>query len=115
VTQADLFGEPGLPPRQQVIAAEKREQEQEIRRVYGNLREAILAFCAQVRRQNQDGALFTATALRDFVACHAPSAPGSPDRILRLMRQEGHLNYRVVSRSGSLYELLFMEESCPVE
>lgn len=30
-------------------------------------------------------------------------APGSPDRIMRAMRQRGEINYVVVSRSQSLY------------
>ena len=36
-------------------------------------------------------------------------APGSPDRIMRLLKQRGLLNYRVVSRRGSLYEALAVE------
>lgn len=33
-------------------------------------------------------------------------APASPDRILRDLRQKGHVNYVVVSRSQSLYRSL---------
>jgi hypothetical protein len=38
-------------------------------------------------------------------AC-GPVAPGSPDRILRAMRQAGDLNYAVVSRRESRYRWL---------
>jgi hypothetical protein len=33
-------------------------------------------------------------------------APGSADRIMRRLRQEGKLNYNVVERKQSLYEAL---------
>ena len=36
-------------------------------------------------------------------------APGSPDRIMRMMRQKGLVNYELVSRSQSLYRALPVE------
>lgn len=33
-------------------------------------------------------------------------APDSPGRIMRMMKQQGVLNYRVISRSESKYEVL---------
>lgn len=33
-------------------------------------------------------------------------APDSPSRIMRMMRQDGKINYTLVSRHGSLYEVV---------
>lgn len=64
------------------------------------LRRAILEFCAAHAR-------FRADELRAFVARQAgPAAPGSADRVLRALRQDGELNYRVLSRRESLYEVI---------
>ena len=104
MTQQDLFGVRGLEPKQQAVAREKREQETQIRRVAGGLRRAIEDFVRQ--RAASPEPQFTAEELRDYVAMHARAAPGSADRILRLLRLEGHLNYRVIDRSRSLYEAL---------
>lgn len=43
--------------------------------------------------------------LRQYVEAHVGAvAPASPDRILRALRAERLVNYRVVSRRDSLYE-----------
>jgi hypothetical protein len=44
--------------------------------------------------------------LTRYVSERTSIAPDSAGRILRDLRQKGHLNYRVVSRSESLYESL---------
>jgi hypothetical protein len=50
------------------------------------------------------GQQFHAEELRQFVLSRRPNtAPDSPNRILRLLRQEGRLDYQVVSRRLSLY------------
>ena len=52
----------------------------------------------------QNDAHFTAENLRSFVGEGA--APASADRVLRALRQQGIINYRVVDRANSLYEAL---------
>lgn len=111
MTQQDLFGEPGLAPKQQVIAAEKREQEKQLVRVTGRIRSTIEAFVRE--RQAMKGAdalLFTMVELHEYVAKHITwgVAPGSTDRILRLLRREGEVSYRVIDRRASIYELLLL-------
>jgi hypothetical protein len=41
------------------------------------------------------------------------SNASSVDRVLRILRQEGHLGYRVLDRGASLYELQPIERSAP--
>jgi hypothetical protein len=49
--------------------------------------------------------------LRRFVQAQMKGkvAPGSPERILRQLRQQGELNYKVVSRRQSLYKVVPVE------
>jgi hypothetical protein len=69
-------------------------------RVYARIAPVILTFKAE----RPDGA-FHAEELRDYVIAQMPEvAPDSPGRILRLLRQEGLLNYVVVNRRQSLYQ-----------
>lgn len=78
------------------------QQELNIERVSNKIRVAILDFCTRLGV----GKKFTADDLRRFVAARVPStAPGSPDRILRDLRQQRQIDYEVVSRSGSIYRL----------
>jgi len=68
-------------------------------RVYSKIAPIILDFA----RQNA-GRLFHVEDLRVHVLQSAPDiAPDSPGRILRLLRQQGKLNYRVIDRRDSLY------------
>jgi len=47
---------------------------------------------------------FHADDLRTYITSHAGiTAPGSADRILRLKRRKGEVNYKIVSRRNSLY------------
>lgn len=72
----------------------------EAQRVAQRIGPAILDFVA---RHDQ----FTAAELRAYVGrVVGDTAPASADRILRLMRQRGELDYRVVSRRQSLYKVL---------
>lgn len=76
-------------------------QQEELSRVADRIGEAILAFAA--RQGSRD---FHADDLRRFVAesmGDANIAPGSPDRILRDLRQRGELDYVILNRSASLY------------
>ncbi len=52
------------------------------------------------------GTRFHASELNDFVAQFEKGvAPDSPSRIMRMLRQEGRINYRVVNRRDSLYQV----------
>lgn len=87
MTQTDLFGEPGLKPKQQQVAEQKREQESELQRVH-------VALEAEVRRFVATHPTFVGSELERAVLAKVSGAtPGSPLRILRLLRQDGHLNY----------------------
>lgn len=78
------------------------EQDSELKRVEERIAEAIVEFC-----RNNDR--FRAETLRRFVRGRVGIvAPGSPDRVLRDLRQRGFLDYRVVSRSESMYEVIRM-------
>jgi hypothetical protein len=73
-------------------------QQQQLERVRDRIADAILAFAlAWPGEWHMDD-------LRRFVERHVGRvAPASPDRILRALRAEQRLNYRVVSRPQSLY------------
>lgn len=76
-------------------AADARERA----RVYGRIAPVIVAYA-----RDHAGEAFHAEDLRRHVIAHAPEiAPASADRILRLLRQEGRLDYVVVNRRASLY------------
>lgn len=73
-------------------------QQRELARVSGRIAEAIVAFC-----RARVGETFHADDLRRYVAAEVQVAPGSADRILRLLRQSGRVSYRVEDRARSLY------------
>ena len=69
-------------------------------RVFDRIAPLILDFAHVVGART-----FHAEELRLYVNSRTTNiAPGSPDRILRLMRQAGQLDYEVISRSESLYQ-----------
>lgn len=54
-----------------------------------------------------DNPRFHMESLREYISRSVGwIAPGSPDRILRSLRQQGKLNYRVLSRKDSLYQVI---------
>lgn len=76
------------------------EQDQHLSRVRERIAAAIVEFSSNRKE-------FFADELRAYVTQKVERvAPGSPDRVLRDLRQKGVLNYRVISRSKSRYELL---------
>lgn len=77
------------------------DQQKEIDRVSSNLASAIIMFCSCNH-------MFHADDLRRYVGLviASNSAPASADRILRDLRKKGLVNYRVVNRQRSLYEVL---------
>jgi hypothetical protein len=77
------------------------EQQRQLDRVSDAISEAIMTFRAKIGI----GQHWRCEHLRTFVIQQCPKiAPASPDRVLRDLRKKGALDYRVVSRSGSLYE-----------
>jgi hypothetical protein len=80
------------------------EQEQELQRVELRIAEVILFFCKWKKMHGFPE--FHMAQLQTYVNMYAPSAPGSPDRVLRDLRKQGKVSYEVVSRSASLYRLL---------
>jgi hypothetical protein len=61
----------------------------------------ILEFC----KSRGVGAQFHMVELTEFVSQKTSIAPDSAGRILRDMRQQGELNYKVVQRRESLYQI----------
>jgi Fe2+ or Zn2+ uptake regulation protein len=89
--------------REKIQAKEQRKQ---AARVRGKIRLAILDFF-----KAPPGSTFTVNYLTQVVKRTVPDiAPDSPGRIMRLLRAEGLINYKVVSRKDSLYEVLEPEE-----
>lgn len=80
-------------------------QQREIERVTSRIGREVLAF---VKRVGVNGT-FHAADLHDAVVTVA--APASADRILRLLRQQGAVDYIVVSRSESLYRVTKIGEA----
>lgn len=79
-------------------APEQRE------RVSERIAHAVEAYCADAL--TLDPPRFVADDLRKHVErVVGPTAPGSADRILRLLRQQGRISYEVIDRRRSLYEL----------
>lgn len=71
-----------------------------LERVSVRIAAAVKQFCREHRR-------FHADDLRNYVTeATGINAPASADRVLRDLRQKGQLNYRLLSRSESLYEVV---------
>jgi hypothetical protein len=76
-------------------------QPAQLERVSERIGAAIVGFC-----KAHLGQRFHADELRAHVEKQCGKiAPGSADRILRNLRQRKVIGYRLVSRSGSLYEV----------
>ncbi|MCX8512645.1 MAG: hypothetical protein ORN83_12890 [Chthoniobacteraceae bacterium] len=75
------------------------EQPEMLERINLRIGKAIIEFCSMQKK-------FHADDLRKHVSKNVGKvAPGSADRILRDLRSRGVLNYRVLSRRASLYEV----------
>jgi hypothetical protein len=96
MAQPDLFG--FSPP--------PSEQDVELARVAGKIGQSVMTFLEQRR----PGGTFHAKDLHEFVGPGV--APASADRILRLMRQNGAVNYEIVNRRASLYRILELHGAC---
>jgi hypothetical protein len=95
------------PHEQRIADAEvpvsDTQQELELRRVSARINKLVLSFCRDRIATNQN--TFHMTELALWVSRHNLIAPDSAGRILRSLRAKGKLDYIVVSRSESLYEL----------
>lgn len=79
------------------------EQQEQVARVSGRIAPLVLEFCR--RRMASARRHFRASELRAFVESEQPVAPGSADRILRLLRRDGVVAYTVTNRRDSEYWL----------
>jgi hypothetical protein len=78
-------------------------QADNIRRVRSRIGDLVLGFCEG--RLAAGRPEFRISELQAHVADATQAAPASPDRILRLLRREGRLDYEVIDRAASLYRL----------
>ena len=76
------------------------------RRVAKKIASLIIVFYKSRRSKP----VFICDELHQFVYEHACVAPASPDRILRLLRREGHLDYKVTDRKNSEYTFYYQED-----
>ena len=78
----------------------------ELDRVKSRLARPIVEWCKFCLRR-RDGR-FQSEELYHYIDCKVRPrpAPGSADRILRELRRQGLIDYRVVNRRASLYEVL---------
>lgn len=84
-----------------IIWQEVAIQPRELRRVKAAIAKLILKFF----EARGVGAQFHMVELMRFVNSHITIAPDSAGRILRDMRQAKELNYAVIDRRKSLYEI----------
>ncbi len=73
-------------------------------RVKQAIRQHIIAFASA-----HTGRHFHMDDLTRYVRAQVPTAPDSAGRILRALRQDGVIDYRLVSRHDSEYEILAPE------
>lgn len=74
------------------------EQGRQISRVASGIAQDVIAFCRE--RVGQE---FVVSELTAYVLERSRRAPASADRILRQLRQQGHVSYRVVDRGVARY------------
>ncbi len=74
-----------------------------IQRVRANIASLVSAFIAERLRTNP---VFFISELYEYVSQNASVAPASSDRILRLLKREGAIDYEVISRAKSQYRVL---------
>ena len=81
-------------------------KDENLTRVSGRIAGLVFEF---VTKRLEPVTHFRAEELRQYVEMFLANrhiAPGSVDRVLRDLRKRGVLNYRVVSRRDSLYEVI---------
>lgn len=83
----------------------------ELERVGGKISDAVLAFCRRHYRYAGTTPSILEFHLEDLASSVRSAtgiAPDSPGRILRDLRQRGHVRYTVLSRKDSLYRIDFV-------
>jgi hypothetical protein len=78
------------------------DQQQQLARVERNIGDLVRTF---VEERFLTDPQFHIVDLIEYVTKAAPSAPTSPDRMLRKLRKDGFCDYRVVDRANSIYEI----------
>ena len=76
-------------------------QSTNLKRVEGRIGKLVKDFCRAHKGEMFYGRELSAYVLQQDVMV----APGSADRILRLLRGKGEVSYEVVSRAGSCYRV----------
>ena len=85
---------------------EREEQQENLERVASRITGAIVTFC-EAHLRNRVSHQFHIEDLRRYVnSVVGVCAPDSAGRILRYLRQRGVLQYRVINRRESLYEIV---------
>lgn len=79
-------------------------QTENLERVSQRIGPHVEEFCKQ--RIERGATVFFADELREYIQSAAGGAPDSASRILRDLRSKGRINYRVISRADSLYEVV---------
>ncbi len=74
-----------------------------MKRVDRNIRHIVLDFCSR-----NVGRPFSLIELEIFVMNERKITPGSPGRILRLLKQERVINYQQLSRHKSKYQITYI-------
>lgn len=86
---------------------EFEEQQEHLDRVASRIGEVIIQFC--VERYRSSDPTFHADELHaEVLRLTGISAPASADRILRDLRQKKVINYVVLNRRQSLYQVLWV-------
>lgn len=101
----NLSGYATLPPSYPAVKARLADF---LGKPVENISDAVQAFFDQKLQDVEPR--FTANQLRFFVQNRlGASAPGSADRIMRMMKKAGKLNYQLLNRSKSFYLALPVE------
>jgi hypothetical protein len=88
---------------------EPGEQQENLERVSSRIGLAVLDFCRDHQRFCMD------ELRRHIIRETGVAAPDSPGRILRDLRQRGHVGYKCVSRAESLYEVSWVKAQQQME
>lgn len=85
------------------------DQDKQITRVGGKVGPIVKDFFRKRLAANKKQ--FTGSELRDHVVlAHGKLAPGSADRVMRMLRRAGELEYVVVNKTRGLYEAKWVSE-----
>jgi hypothetical protein len=79
---------------------------EERQRVFNNIHSAVLDFC---RQRLADDPIFHASDLQTYVMDRTGCAPASPQRIMQLLRAHNRVDYKVLSRPLSRYQVYWVD------